>query len=42
MLEEKKPGSVWNVALMAIGLFLAVIVIHGIITPAEIAAVAVK
>lgn len=36
MIEERKSGSVWNVALVAVALFLAAVVLAGAVTPAEI------
>ena len=40
MIQEKAPGSVWNVAFVAVAVFLAVITLSGILSPNEIAAVA--
>lgn len=40
MLNEKSPGSVWNVAVIAIALFVAVITLAGTVQPIEIKTVA--
>jgi hypothetical protein len=40
MLEKKAPGSVWNVAFIAVAAFVAALVISGIILPSEVGAVA--
>jgi hypothetical protein len=40
MLEKKAPGSVWNVAFVAVAMFIAAMAISGILLPAEVGAVA--
>jgi hypothetical protein len=33
MMNEKSPGSVWNVALVAIALFVGVMALNGAVSP---------
>ena len=37
MIEERKPGSVWNVAMIAVILFVAVVIVAGMVSPGEVA-----
>ncbi len=42
MLEEHKTGSVWNVALIAVVVFVAVMALAGVLSPGEVTAVSAK
>ncbi len=42
MLEEHKTGSVWNVALIAVVVFVAVVALAGVFSPGEVMPVSAK
>lgn len=42
MFEEKRSANVWNVALIAVLVFVAVISIAGVLEPAQVSAVSAK
>ncbi len=42
MLEEHKTGSVWNVALIAVVVFVAVVALAGVFSPGEAMPVSAK
>lgn len=39
MIEEKTQGSVWNIAILAVVLFLAVLSFEGVFAPTKVASV---